>query len=217
MFLGLKRSLFDDPLPCIPSTWPQLRLLPHRRRRPALACLQFRRIKVKCDQNKPCNQCQRSKDAICTYDPDLNPSRTHSSLQAPDTPQSFSQLAYSQPGARLELESVFRLPTPESSTASASVAHSPHYTAISRFAESDRLEGHGISSKYPTNEHFGTVVDDVYKQTAPASMYTPDIERHVANRECMPDLSLRQYPLKTKLFGENHWINYFTQVGSALR
>jgi hypothetical protein len=32
----------------------------------------------------------------------------------------------------------------------------------------------------------------------------------------MRDLSLRQYPLKTKLFGENHWINYFIQVGSAI-
>jgi hypothetical protein len=189
---------------------------PQRRRRPALACLQCRRRKVKCDQNKPCNQCQRSKDGICTYDSGLNPSRTQSSLQGPGIPQSFGQLAYSQPGARLEFESVFRLPTPESSTVSASAAQSPHYTAASRFVESDRLESHGITSKYPTNEHLGTVVDDLYKQTTLASMYAPDIGRDIANRECMPDLSLRQYPLKTKLFGENHWINYFTQVGSAI-
>jgi hypothetical protein len=189
---------------------------PQRRRRPALACLQCRQRKVKCDQNKPCNQCQRSKDAICTYSSDLNPSQLNSNLQGHGTPQSFNQLAYSQPRQRLELESVFRLPTPESSTASASTAHSPHYTAASGLAESERSESNGITSKYPANEHLGTVIDDLYTQTAPASLYTPNIERHVANRECMPDLSLRQYPLKTKLFGENHWINYFTQVGSAL-
>jgi hypothetical protein len=40
---------------------------PNRRKRPALSCLQCRRRKVKCDQKKPCSQCQRSKGVVCAY------------------------------------------------------------------------------------------------------------------------------------------------------
>lgn len=190
---------------------------PQRRRRQALACLQCRRRKIKCDQNKPCSQCQRSKDAICTYGSDSNPVRPYGSLLGNDIPHSYSQLAaHSQAGARHELESMFQIPTPQCSTAAASAAHSPHSTAASRVTGSDLSESHAIISKYPI-QGLRTLVDDLQEQTAP-SWYTPDIERHVPDRECMPDvsLSLRQRPLKTKLFGENHWMNHFTQVGSSL-
>ncbi|KAK2798924.1 hypothetical protein FQN50_008655 [Emmonsiellopsis sp. PD_5] len=46
-------------------------VLPSRkRRRPALACEQCRRRKIKCDQKMPCDQCQKSKITLataCTY------------------------------------------------------------------------------------------------------------------------------------------------------
>ncbi|OHW95835.1 C6 zinc finger domain-containing protein [Colletotrichum incanum] len=38
-----------------------------KRRRPALACEQCRRRKVRCDRNLPCSTCIRSKHALCTY------------------------------------------------------------------------------------------------------------------------------------------------------
>ncbi|KAK6211196.1 fungal specific transcription factor [Colletotrichum tabaci] len=38
-----------------------------KRRRPALACEQCRRRKVRCDRNLPCSTCVRSKHALCTY------------------------------------------------------------------------------------------------------------------------------------------------------
>ncbi|TAQ84786.1 hypothetical protein B7494_g6891 [Chlorociboria aeruginascens] len=46
------------------------------------------------------------------------------------------------------------------------------------------------------------------------SVYSPDIERHVTAQDSMPDLdrNLRVCPVKTKLFGENHWMNYITQL-----
>ncbi|PGH33694.1 hypothetical protein GX50_03521 [[Emmonsia] crescens] len=43
---------------------------PRKRRRPALACDQCRRRKIKCDQKVPCDQCHRSKNLsihACTY------------------------------------------------------------------------------------------------------------------------------------------------------
>jgi hypothetical protein len=38
-----------------------------KRRRPALACEQCRRRKIKCDRNMPCNHCTKAKIATCTY------------------------------------------------------------------------------------------------------------------------------------------------------
>lgn len=39
-----------------------------RRGRPALACVQCRERKVRCNRTMPCSSCARSKSAICSYD-----------------------------------------------------------------------------------------------------------------------------------------------------
>ncbi|KAL6860643.1 hypothetical protein ACO1O0_004671 [Amphichorda felina] len=44
-----------------------------KRRRPALACEQCRRRKIRCDRNVPCSQCLRSKTASCSYAPTHTP------------------------------------------------------------------------------------------------------------------------------------------------
>ncbi|VUC32720.1 unnamed protein product [Clonostachys rosea] len=50
----------EAPLPTPP---------PKRRRRPPLACFQCRRRKVKCDQNRPCNNCTKAKIPDCNFPP----------------------------------------------------------------------------------------------------------------------------------------------------
>lgn len=40
--------------------------LSHRRRRPALSCIECRRRKIKCDRNDPCAHCVTTK-CLCTY------------------------------------------------------------------------------------------------------------------------------------------------------
>lgn len=42
---------------------------PKRRRRPALSCVECRLRKVKCDREKPCGACTRTKSPTCTYRP----------------------------------------------------------------------------------------------------------------------------------------------------
>ncbi|KAK2002096.1 fungal-specific transcription factor domain-containing protein [Colletotrichum falcatum] len=44
-----------------------------KRRRPALACEQCRRRKVRCDRNLPCNTCIRTGHTLCTYTSQTNP------------------------------------------------------------------------------------------------------------------------------------------------
>ncbi|KAF2009156.1 hypothetical protein BU24DRAFT_380475, partial [Aaosphaeria arxii CBS 175.79] len=40
---------------------------PTKRRRPALSCVECRRRKVKCDRQRPCGPCVRTKSESCTY------------------------------------------------------------------------------------------------------------------------------------------------------
>ncbi len=159
---------------------------PHRRRRPPLACLQCRRRKIKCDQNKPCNQCQRSKNVTCTYGSDISPSQHDN-----------RQLA----GARHKLESTFQLPPRESST-----VHSSPSTSAAQFTEQDISRSHAIISKDPTLETL--VIDDLHRQAAPVPSFVPGAIPDSS-------LSPRQYPSKPSLFGENHWMYHFTQVRSS--
>ena len=166
---------------------------PKRRRRPALSCIQCRRRKVKCDQKNPCNQCQRSEGVICTFSSDQN---ANLSRQA------------------LDLASTYQLPTRESATAVASTAHSPLSTVASRSTDSDISESNTGNSRQSFSQETRRYGNNSRQYTDPVSLYTPDVERHVTDEESMPDLGLasRTIPLKTKLFGENHWMNHFTQV-----
>lgn len=193
---------------------------PHRRRRPALSCLQCRRRKVKCDQKSPCSHCQRSKDTICTYGPQTtkSPSSNTRRLQArPDQYNAAPQLLHHiQPPQILNPEDRGHIPTPDSTVATLSTDHSPFSNGIP-FGPDDGsaplenrekpcdLVAIGPSSK-------------IQKQALelPTSLYSPYIERHVNEQESLQDLNC-DHPLKTKLFGENHWMNHFTQVSFQLK
>ncbi|KAK3309843.1 uncharacterized protein B0T15DRAFT_386897 [Chaetomium strumarium] len=56
-------------LPIAPQTTDEA-VIVRKRRRPALACEQCRRRKVKCDRANPCGPCQRSSLEVCTYRPE---------------------------------------------------------------------------------------------------------------------------------------------------
>ena len=56
---------------------------PKKRRRPALACVQCRRRKTRCDQNKPCNNCTKSRIVDCTYPPTHSPRSQVNRLATP--------------------------------------------------------------------------------------------------------------------------------------
>ncbi|KAK4240411.1 hypothetical protein C8A03DRAFT_13237 [Achaetomium macrosporum] len=54
----------------VPSQTADETVVVKKRRRPALACEQCRRRKVKCDRVSPCGPCQRSGLEVCTYRPE---------------------------------------------------------------------------------------------------------------------------------------------------
>ncbi|WYZ44906.1 hypothetical protein EsH8_VIII_000222 [Colletotrichum jinshuiense] len=87
-----------------------------KRRRPALACEQCRRRKVRCDRNLPCNTCVRSKNALCTY---TSQAKAHSKRSpkhgdAPPTGSVITALSLPEP----ILPAFQPLPTPRHSNPS---------------------------------------------------------------------------------------------------
>ncbi|QSS61141.1 hypothetical protein I7I51_03313 [Histoplasma capsulatum] len=107
--------------------------VPRKRRRPALACDQCRRRKVKCDQKMPCDQCQRSKNLsihTCSYvhvHAAVGSSSTgpHASLQS----QQQSQLSSAPPAPIIPIPQVTQrencaaYPSPSTANVSGSSPH----------------------------------------------------------------------------------------------
>lgn len=56
-----------------------------RRRRPALSCVECRMRKVKCDRERPCGACTRIKSSTCTYRPQRAGIRSESE-RSPEAP-----------------------------------------------------------------------------------------------------------------------------------
>lgn len=80
---------------------------PKKRRRPALACVQCRRRKIRCDQQKPCNNCTKSRITDCTFP------ETH------------------QPGSLERSDSLRReTPTLAPRTPNSTANHSPHPVSV---------------------------------------------------------------------------------------
>ncbi|ORY14921.1 hypothetical protein BCR34DRAFT_559697 [Clohesyomyces aquaticus] len=54
-----------------------------KRRRPALSCVECRRRKVKCDRDRPCGPCTRTKSPTCTYRPARHTASRHEANRNP--------------------------------------------------------------------------------------------------------------------------------------
>lgn len=209
-----------------------------RRHRPALACLLCRRRKVKCDQKKPCTQCSRSPDIVCTYssDPNLSASQSPShgrSQEQRQEVQHYDRQRYQQDPGNLDS---FSIPTPENTVAGVSAAHSPHSTVSGRpsslhGSSHSRAIGYPPAAIGPRTELSDGLVsltsqilpDSTSSKVSPRpsaqalTLHSPDIERHVLTRDAMPDeeLGARVGSCKTKLFGEGYWMNDFGQVSAG--
>ncbi|KAK2752688.1 hypothetical protein FQN54_008066 [Arachnomyces sp. PD_36] len=93
------------------------------KRRPALACQECRRRKIRCDRRTPCGQCSKANVSSCSYVCDNRTTPTTAPFEAQDT--HFSVL---QQGASFPLPHDFStnsLGTETSRTPSITFAHSP--------------------------------------------------------------------------------------------
>lgn len=183
---------------------------PRKRRRPALACSECRRRKIKCDRNNPCTQCVQSKCSSCIYTSETSlPNRTlvNSRTQPANrlgearqptdpldehflTPNSSPRTGCSDLSANLYLEQSSR-----------SEVSSGNDTITEKLLQRIHdLEQKLSDSQKPSRKSKITTEGDVQ-----ASLSTPSIHR------------MREAVSKTRIFGRTHWMGHFEQVRKHLR
>jgi hypothetical protein len=79
--------------PEAPLSTPPLK----RRRRPPLACFQCRRRKVKCDQERPCNNCIKAKIPDCNFPPSEIPGSLDHGPDLPTPQTQANSVSYDSP------------------------------------------------------------------------------------------------------------------------
>ncbi|KAF2264936.1 hypothetical protein CC78DRAFT_567934 [Lojkania enalia] len=172
---------------------------PMKRRRPALACVECRRRKVKCDRKKPCSPCTRIKSLTCTYRPNHRDNdrgtRSHTSVST-----SQDGLVHTSPqtsAQSIDFDSLLIQNL------------DPSISDAYGFAlESSRLNPSAIED----NSHFISTI----KALAAKVRELEESLSIVSDRDSSGSraLPIRPVPspgpgrfIKSKFFGESHWVN----------
>lgn len=192
---------------------PDLSSLPtppiKKRRRPALACEQCRRRKIRCDRNVPCNHCAKSNSSTCSYVPthvpaswakrgkgasDSKPRTTPSEqriLPVPDKDKSTpSSSEYIHPQA-----SQFLYPVRGSARAASSISGSgveSQFQDGARDVDWLKARIHHLEEKLSRVEVRSGDEDDYYEKSPAGTESTVSTKGTVA---------------KTRYFGRSHWMN----------
>ncbi len=200
-----------------------------KRRRPALACEQCRKRKIRCDRNVPCHHCIKSKIPDCSYAPTHIPASwakkaTGGGRQqvAPDVVPSFirdqqESQPQPQPQPRDSTEDSVDSQPRDLSVSEFIVANAPLYQPVPAFTASrassvpDNASGASrdvdwvISRVHYLEEKLAQVVnlsDDPPGFTSPTTHSTAAITATVS---------------KTRYFGRSHWMNYASMVSASTR
>ena len=165
------------------------RPIPRKRRRPALACEECRRRKIKCDQQMPCDQCKlhKSRGRKCTYKSD--PRAQH---PAKDGLQSWYASSFPSPPDDVNPPQSNRTGTPRSSR-----AQSPEASVVVQ-SLSERVRQ--LEAKLADN---GNPPSTMSFAATPSSVPATDSSRMIAVRGMFS---------KSRYFGQSHWANGIDQV-----
>ncbi|KAK1657008.1 fungal-specific transcription factor [Colletotrichum godetiae] len=129
-----------------------------KRRRPALACEQCRRRKVRCDRNLPCSTCVRSKHALCTYTSQTKPASRKSPKHGAEDNGGALHTALRLPDPILPASSSLRARPPISSSSSVEPiipTSRPLSEASPRTHNPRTLDGHPLFDATNPGEHSG--------------------------------------------------------------
>lgn len=181
---------------------------PHRRRRPALSCVQCRRRKIRCDQKKPCcNQCERSKGVTCVYKSEFSNNAVLS------TPNILGTIT----GPTSSIPDIAKIPSQTSisdqftSTLASLQNGWDENSKPSKFKDSDngvRLPDSQALDLRPLHDELpqGTIW--------PHLRFSSEVERQVVPATSIFHGHQKERPsaFKMKLVGETHWMNLVSQV-----
>lgn len=178
---------------------------PRKRRRPAVACFECRRRKVKCDRNSPCAQCVQAGSATCTYSPDAarlsgKQQPGHTPL-TPDSINGTSNILVQRFGSPVEsanLDGAASVSTYHNSTLASSPNTVPLVEAPSWWHHDNRVSAAAVS-----NEALVGRIRRLEHKVAAANSSTLE---HPVSEPVHVTFS------KSRVFGRAHWMSYFHSV-----
>ncbi|EEQ87416.2 C6 zinc finger domain-containing protein [Blastomyces dermatitidis ER-3] len=198
---------------------------PRKRRRPALACDQCRRRKIRCDQKVPCDQCHRSKKSLsihaCTY--------THAQTSAgPSSSSSARCCDSSQPQrpSALQAPPAPTVPIPQISRPGNFPSYPSPFTANesdqSTHADDQRSDVTGsirnVAQDLQSAATIQALVDRVrllekkLAQSTSTSSVAASSSPGGRRLDALEDREALHTPVrgtfsKTRFFGQSHWMN----------
>ncbi|KAK3298359.1 uncharacterized protein B0H64DRAFT_73345 [Chaetomium fimeti] len=150
-----------------------------KRRRPALACEQCRRRKIKCDRTTPCGPCRRSSLESCTYRPECfkGPGVVTATSSTATQDSAALLLALASPVSDWQRQLPAEVPPP--------AIERPRSSAASDVSESVDLQPHTHSNRRMTLDEATGTVEPQRRTLAPI-------------RGCF---------VKSRFYGPSHFIN----------
>lgn len=214
----------------------ETKALPRKRRRPALACVECRRRKIRCDRRTPCGHCVLLKFATCVY-PDThstiaitrnisNSSSTSPSIENP--PSGRGDVAPTSRVLAVQLsdsgQSAQSLPTLGNGFASGVRSPEPRsvYSTDNYASEKNIQSLANIRnlSKASPNEHTDEVMSvlGVNVSSLGDAMFQVGGNHDVSTVKASKQINSRAIEghwsnsNKSRFFGRSHWMNTFNMV-----
>jgi hypothetical protein len=186
-----------------------------RRRRPALACIECRSRKVRCDREKPCGACTRIRSTTCTYRPqrvgvcERSPAPT-SAFASGSNDQGYRNMARCSPQPSLpsnEVDAmVGRYVAPRIS--------GEHGRGLLQLVSSDRPSV-DLNSQLDSGDSalISSLLDRIRRLEKKEAVSEG---RSVASNLPFRDDSSTGQFVKSKFYGQSHWMNAIDPVSSIL-
>lgn len=197
-----------DGLPM--ASGPQVAIAepPRKRRRPALACEECRKRKIKCDRNNPCVHCKASKALVCSYR--SNYSSTAPQVQGTAPVTVSGHVIPGQDGNWTGSVSHI-LPTPGSSPGTAAHSEVPRQRTHST---STLSVPSGSAADY-TIRSLQSQVQNLEQQLSEARKAAHVNPSNEASHQ-KTDKSIRGVLSKTRLFGPSHWMSVVASTDQVI-
>lgn len=185
-----------------------------KRRRPALACEQCRKRKIRCDRNVPCNHCIKSNITDCSYVP------TH----IPASWLKRNQKAYGESSRPTGDQPPYILPIPAASNSSKDNAIPPSefiggsreiQTITARPTASAPSSVTGSTSNASNNvDRLVSRIHHLEEKLANVVTISDDND-HASPEDTQSSAHIHGTVSKTRYFGRSHWMNGPALVSAA--
>lgn len=188
-----------------------------RRRRPALSCVECRSRKVRCDRGKPCGACTRLRSETCTYRPQRPGIRDRSPAATSTSPSGSNDHDHDQDrgiSARSSSQ-----PSGPSNQFDAMVNR---YVAPGIFGEHDKRELRLLPADRPSlgSTSHSNVGESALIGSLLKRVQSLESEKQAREgRRGSTELPVRENPvpstgqfIKSKFYGQSHWVNALEPV-----